>query len=464
MAPALLQGQPMLCLKGIRLVVGTVVISSAAIACAPPETTGGSTRMKARVTSAVSSAQSQDQLGITRWHSTVLSGANGAKAGTIDGQDANGKVRFLTTIREDRSAVHIESILPKRGEWIWDAKTRTVTRNTIPAKSLSFASAFTADWRTATGSSTTSFRSLRAAKKGGGSAGGRVGPDDEVADSMNYWAIHFGHKYGYISDSKYDAYNNPDTYDAKNYDTKGKRIAKNESNKDEGGEKSTESGDPKSTKASAGSGAGNKESDAKDGDRGAREGGDESGASSGPAKAGVDDSASKSGADEAPPAGKGADEAPANESADEAPANEGDSEPAGGDDDAQATDDLPAADEGGDLDDVGNDASDEQGDDDDGSADEDSSADDGSVDEDSSGDDEDGSADEDSSADEDISGDDDGSADEDSSGDDDSGGDTGEAFAAKSFDGRRAAAPAPKNTCHTAATSKRTGIRACLQY
>ena len=444
----------MLCLKGIRLVVGAVVISSAAIACAPPETTGGSTRMKARVTSAVSSAQSQDKLGITRWHSTVLSGANGAKAGTIDGQDANGKVRFLTTIREDKSAVHIESILPKRGEWIWDAKTRTVTRNTIPAKSLSFASAFTADWRTATGSSTKSFRSLRAAKKGGGSAGGRVGPDDEVADSMNYWAIHFGHKYGYISDSKYDAYNNPDTYDAKNYDAKGKRIAKNESNKDEGGEKNTkESGDQKT----AGSEPGNKDIDAKDDDRDAREGGDAAdekaaeseSASEDPKKEEVDDSAPQKGADEAP-AKEGADEAPANESANEAPANEGESETAGGDDDAQATDDLPAADEGGDLDEVGDDSSDESelGDDDDGSADEDSS-----------GDDDDGSADEDSSGDDDS-----GSADEDSSGDDDSGVDTSEAFAAKSLKGGRAAAPAPKNACHTAATSKKTGIRACLRY
>jgi hypothetical protein len=227
----------MFALSHLKLFVGAVVISTAAIACAPPEMTNvrSEPAMKAKVSSALSSTQSQSELGIARWHSTVLSGADGKKAGTFDGQDTKGKVRFLATIREDKktSTLHIESILPKKGEWVYDAKNHKVVRSTIPASTMKLMSAYASDWRAkdpsiAPASSThAGIRATAGAKRPGGGSS-KVGPDDEVADAMNYWAIQLGHKFGMINDRLYDIYMDQElgtnTYDPKNYDEKGKRI------------------------------------------------------------------------------------------------------------------------------------------------------------------------------------------------------------------------------------------------
>jgi hypothetical protein len=201
------------------------VISIAAMACAPPEVGDRSAHtpiQQGRVYSALSSADSRSELGISRWHFTVESLSGRTTAGTLDGQSGNGKVKFLTTVRFDKksSTLHLEAILPQSGEWVWDTKQGTALLDTIPANSRVFSKAFSADWgRAHSASSMTAYR--------GGKAGApRRTPDwndQNNQDGFQNWGLWAGHELGLITDSKYDAATKPD-YDPKNYDADGKRI------------------------------------------------------------------------------------------------------------------------------------------------------------------------------------------------------------------------------------------------
>ena len=221
-----------------RLLLGVALLSTTAIACTPPSADGSiRSASTGRVYSAASTSTSKSKLGITRWHSTSLSTSEGV-ARTIDGQDKSGKVKFLTTFRSDRktSTLHVQAILPKRGEYIYDYKNQSVVKNTMPSNSLAMTKAFTTDWAEAhpsksttssahTSSTHNGFRAgTGRGRPGGGKPFENPGEDDPVASAGNYWLLYLGHKYGYISDSKFDAYNDPDNYKASNYDAKGKRI------------------------------------------------------------------------------------------------------------------------------------------------------------------------------------------------------------------------------------------------
>src|SRR4051812_45181979 len=86
------EGPRMLSIERVGLVLGALVMSSAAIACAAPDVGGSTSKraMKSSVTTALASSQSTADLGITRWHSTAETDADGRKAATFDGQDKNG--------------------------------------------------------------------------------------------------------------------------------------------------------------------------------------------------------------------------------------------------------------------------------------------------------------------------------------------------------------------------------------
>jgi hypothetical protein len=127
--------------KKLRLLLACGALSSAAMACAPPEMVPAhATKARpAYVFSAKSTATSRTNLGVARWHSTVEPGTNAAL--TIDGQDKAGRVMFLSTAFVDKktSTIHIQVVLPQRGELVWDIKHQKVLTNTIPASAVPFA-------------------------------------------------------------------------------------------------------------------------------------------------------------------------------------------------------------------------------------------------------------------------------------------------------------------------------------
>lgn len=127
-------------LLGRCLMLVSVVALAGTAACsapAPPKVEAAAAP-KAHVFSATSSALSRSTLGITRWHSTIERGTNGAV--TIDGQDGAGHVKFLTTARIDKrtSTLHINAVFPQRGELVWDIKHQAVLSNTLPVSAAPY--------------------------------------------------------------------------------------------------------------------------------------------------------------------------------------------------------------------------------------------------------------------------------------------------------------------------------------
>lgn len=236
---------------------GAAFVSTVAIGCAPAPLTfpapKAAATMTANVTSALASTQSQMKLGVTRWHSTVEKRSDGTKAGTVDGQDSTGKVVFLAVIRQDSSTVHIQAVLPHKGEAVFSTKKRAIISNTLPSSNDALAAAFETDWQTAypnaallasSATTTTSAGSATTTTTTSGNAHsmargntrptpsssssmvnvGGIDGNDSMADGINSGLIALGHYEGFISDSKYDAWMTPDSYNPNDYDANGKRI------------------------------------------------------------------------------------------------------------------------------------------------------------------------------------------------------------------------------------------------
>ena len=119
----------------IRLTLGAVAMSTAAMACGgtPDVATAPKVKQNGITFSAKASAKSQSALQITRWHSTVESGVHGAIV--LDGQDRVGRVQYLQTAFVDAKThtAHVQVMLPEKGELVWDIDSLVVLSNTIPA-------------------------------------------------------------------------------------------------------------------------------------------------------------------------------------------------------------------------------------------------------------------------------------------------------------------------------------------
>jgi hypothetical protein len=130
------------------LMVGTVLAFAGAAGCdAPtPPTYEHVTASAAKVVSAKASALARSKLGVTRWHATTEPGTNGAV--TIDGQDGAGRVTFLTTAQIDKrkGTLRVETIFPERGELVWDLAKQRVVTNTIPASASGYLAAIYRDF------------------------------------------------------------------------------------------------------------------------------------------------------------------------------------------------------------------------------------------------------------------------------------------------------------------------------
>ena len=139
--------------KKLRLVLAGVALSSAAMACGQPEKvpTPAAKARPAYVFSAKSTTHSRTTLGVSRWHTTVEPGSNAAL--TIDGQDGTGRVKFLSTAFVDKktTTLHIQVVLPERGELVWDYKHHTILSNTIPVSAIAFAKGLESTSRSRTG-------------------------------------------------------------------------------------------------------------------------------------------------------------------------------------------------------------------------------------------------------------------------------------------------------------------------
>jgi len=119
----------------LRVTLAAAVISTAAMACggSPDHEPAPTVKQNGTTFSAKASAKSQAALQVTRWHSTIESGVNGAVV--LDGQDRVGRVKYLQTAFIDKKTqtVHLQVILPEKGEIVWDLKRHVVLSNTVPA-------------------------------------------------------------------------------------------------------------------------------------------------------------------------------------------------------------------------------------------------------------------------------------------------------------------------------------------
>ncbi len=136
--------------KGIRVFAAASGIALASTACAQaPEEPVKAPVQVGTIYSAKATAKSHAELGVSRWHSTVEPGKTNAY--TIDGSDNHGVVKYLASTFLDvkTKTVHIQSILPQRGDLVWNYETKTVVANTIPDSAARFAKAIYYDYQLA---------------------------------------------------------------------------------------------------------------------------------------------------------------------------------------------------------------------------------------------------------------------------------------------------------------------------
>jgi uncharacterized membrane protein YgcG len=136
--------------QGLKTVVVAGALGTAAMACGgAPDEAPTAPAQTGYIFSAKASTKSQDELGITRWHSTVESGVSNAIV--LDGQDRLGKVKYLSTAHVDKktNTFRVQVILPQKGELVWDIKHQTLLTNTLPMGSLAYAKGIFHDYQLA---------------------------------------------------------------------------------------------------------------------------------------------------------------------------------------------------------------------------------------------------------------------------------------------------------------------------
>jgi hypothetical protein len=124
-----------LMLASVSALAGTAACNTAP----PPPARAQAPKQTGVTFSAKASATSQSTLGITRWHSTVERGANAALI--LDGQDRVGRVKYLSMafIDHHTNMMHVQVLLPQKGEVVWDVANHEVVSNTLPQSAHLFA-------------------------------------------------------------------------------------------------------------------------------------------------------------------------------------------------------------------------------------------------------------------------------------------------------------------------------------
>jgi uncharacterized membrane protein YgcG len=140
--------------KLLLLLVCVVVTFGMACSPATPAPSHSQKSGDSKVLSALASKETQEALGITRWHMIFQKGNNVV----IDGADAKGRVRFSSLIHHDSHTLRIESYA-ERGTLTIDAKTEELGIYTLPGSWATHATAFSADWTKAHGKAAYSFLS-----------------------------------------------------------------------------------------------------------------------------------------------------------------------------------------------------------------------------------------------------------------------------------------------------------------
>ena len=146
-------------LNGVRVLLENQMINkhrlmmlalvSLGVACNTPNaapTRKAHSELKAtKVFYAPASKASQEKLGVVRWH-LIMGDESGSVV--IDGADANGKVRFSSSIRRNTTArtLQVDSYT-QRGSFAINTKTSTLSANNLPASWNAHATAFAADWK-----------------------------------------------------------------------------------------------------------------------------------------------------------------------------------------------------------------------------------------------------------------------------------------------------------------------------
>ncbi|MDB5216137.1 MAG: hypothetical protein JWO86_4064, partial [Myxococcaceae bacterium] len=133
--------------KKIRLVFAAAAISTATMACGVPEAPPQASRATSGTTYHVTASKlTEKKTGVKRWHTIV---EHGSHAMVVDGVDAKGNVKFVTSIQVDQKKHTVTLVSYAKGQQgtlVMDLRTGNFLSNTIPQKSfVLFARAFGAD-------------------------------------------------------------------------------------------------------------------------------------------------------------------------------------------------------------------------------------------------------------------------------------------------------------------------------
>jgi hypothetical protein len=128
----------------LRMVVAAASISTAALACGSPAKEPATAQADLGLSYSVPASQSsRAKLGVTRWHAIV---ERATKAVVIDGQDAKGNVKYVTSFQlVDDDVVEIRSYSHK-GALRFDTKAKKILSNTLPREWAAYALHGAADW------------------------------------------------------------------------------------------------------------------------------------------------------------------------------------------------------------------------------------------------------------------------------------------------------------------------------